>query len=328
METYERGDPTQVVTENRPNRDPDFKRFTPTLRLLARDAAIETFATKPGQEAGNPLTVTLYGGRSLRAQSTYAVTENPTTELDDRYYVGGWDFVGDAPDPGASGLDPNGESWLGPVRSPEYGAGSTFKRMAGGFENYRNIPIDPMDLFPNTTPYPGDVVRFTWTLGLRELIRAGFDPDVDDHLTIRVRGREQEGLETAAIVGEVLTNPIMTVVNPGEERVDGYQAPTVDYNPLNILGFDGFTKLRDGDTALTVDLRSSFDDLYEDLDGSSDTPEPLVVLRILMRKTTPDYQTLDDNYYFYSIELSSRGRVGNDNAANNNRLSLIAGTTR
>ncbi|HOE12559.1 MAG TPA: hypothetical protein PKJ23_14165, partial [bacterium] len=329
METFERSDPTQVVTEKRPDRNQDTQRFTPTMRLLAREAAVETFAVQPGEEGRNPLTVTLYGNRSLSANPSLVVSENPATDLDDRRYQGGWDFVGDAPDPGATGFDPDGNSWGGPARCPEFGGGTLFKQMAGGFENYTNILVSPLDLPSSGRAYPGDLVRYTWTLGLRELIRAGFDPDVDDHLTVRVRGKCQELGSFPAIVGEVLTNPIWTVVDPGKEREDGaYNQPELEANSLNPLGLDVFTKLRDGDTAFTVDLRKSFQDLYQDLD-SSEKQEPLIVLRMIMRKTTPDIMnTLDDNYYFYGIELCGRGRLsGNSDSANENaRMALIAGT--
>ncbi|HPA45606.1 MAG TPA: hypothetical protein PK395_07550 [bacterium] len=330
METFERGDPTQVVTEKRPDRSQDTQRFTPTMRLLAREAAIETFAVQPGSEERDPLTVTLYGNRSLSANPSLVVSENPGTDLDDRRYQGGWDFVGDAPDPGQTGFDPDGNPWGGPARCPEFGSGTLFKQQAGGLENYTNILVSPLDLPPSGRAYPGDLVRYTWTLGLRELVRAGFDPDVDDHLTVRVRGKSQELGFFPAIVGEVLTHPMFTVVDPGEEREGGtYNQPQVEANPLNPVPFDAFTKLRDGDTAFTVDLRESFQDLYRDLD-TSEAQEPLIVLRMIMRKTTPDIMnTLDDNYYFYGIELSGRGRMNggsSDSVQDNARMALIAGT--
>jgi hypothetical protein len=330
METYERGDPTQVVTEDRPDRNPMTKRFTPTLRLLARDAAIETFSVEPGQEESNPLTVTLYGGRRISSNPGLVIREDPATALDDRRYVGGWDFVGDAPDPGPTEKDPEGKVWGGVPRSPEFGTSPLFKWMAGGFENYTNAQ-DPLDFLPSTRPYPGDLVRFTWTLGLRELIRAGFDPDVDDHITMRVRGRPQDtSLSLPAIVGEIQTQPAMIVINPGKEREGGkYGVPEVAPNALNPLGFDAFTKLRDGDTACTIDLREQFQDLYQDLQQSS-KDEPLVVLRLVMRKTTPDFtNAVFDNYYFYAIELCGRGRMKGrsaDGLGENERMALIAGT--
>ena len=326
MEVFERGDPTQIVTEDRPDRDVMTKRFTPTRRLLARDAAIEVFAVAPGQEESRPLTVMLYGGRRLSSDPGMVISENPETALDDRRYVGGWDFVGDAPDPGHAGDDPEGNGWGGVPRSSEFGASDLFKRTAGGFENYTNA-LDPLDFLPTSRPYPGDLVRFTWTLGLRELIRAGFDPDVDDQITVRVRGRQQDsGVKLPAIVGEVLTHPMMTVVNPGEEREEGnYRSPKVAPNPLNPLGFDVFTKLRDGDTAFTIDLRERFMDLYQDLEESG-ADEPLIVIRLIMRKTTSDYQAIFDNYYFYAIELCGRGRMRGRSAGDDERMALIAGT--
>jgi len=328
METFERADPTQVVTEDRPDRDTMTKRFTPTFRLLARNAAIETFSSRPGEEESDPLGVTLYGNRRMVAQSGLVIPENPATEMDDRRYNGGWDFVGDAPDPGALGLDPEGNRWGGPVRSPEFGTSSDFKWMAGGFENYMHAQ-DPLDFPLSNRPYPGDVVRFTWTLGLRELIRAGFDPDVDDQLTVRVKGKPQDSAQIPQIVGEVLTNPLVKIVDPGSERRGGiYRNPDVTANPQNPLGFDGFTKLRDGDTAFTIDLRQNFDDLYNDL-IQGDDPEPLIVISLIMRKTTPDLPVMYDNYYFYAIELSGRGRMAGQSLndfRDNQRMALIAGT--
>ena len=58
------------------------------------------------------------------------IAENPATQLDDRRFQGGWDFVGDAPDPGYTDPDPDGVQWGGPPRSPEYGTSEDFRRMA------------------------------------------------------------------------------------------------------------------------------------------------------------------------------------------------------
>ncbi len=323
MESFERSDPTQVVTEDRPDRDVMNKRFTPTFRLLARDAAVETFAVRPGQEESDPLTVTLYGNRKMTAQPGLVIPENPATELDDRRFTGGWDFVGDAPDPGATGQDPEGNPWGGPVRSPEFGTSDEFRWMAGGFENYMHAQ-DPLDFPVTNRPYPGDVVRYTWTMGLRELIRAGFDPDVDDQLTLRVRGKPQSNnTQLPQIVGEVLTKPLVEIVNPGNERKAGiYRDPQAIANPQNPFAFDVFTKLRDGDTAFTIDLRENFDDLYQDLlEGDGD--EPLITINLIMRKTTPDLPVMYDNYFFYAVELCGRGR---DDFRENQRMALIAGT--
>ena len=61
---------------------------------------------------------------------------------------------------------------------------------------------------------------FTPAAGLRELIRAGYDPDVDDQLTVRVLGRKYvnhdgQMMDIDLPVGEVLVIPSIIPTDPG-----------------------------------------------------------------------------------------------------------------
>ena len=178
-----------------------------------------------------------------------------------------------------------------------------FYQLLGGFENFKHI--DNSD--PNAQAFKNaknTVTVFTWRMGLRELIRAGYDPNIDDQLTARVVGRkyaDPQGfvLDIDMPVGEVMVQPAYRFLNPGdtENKPSGLDVPlilskadtkasSIYLNGTEVLPV--FSKLRNGDTAFTIDLREDTSNLWKDLnDESSD--EPKIEISVVMRKTTPDY---------------------------------------
>lgn len=173
-----------------------------------------------------------------------------------------------------------------------------FYSMLGGFENMtdrqppalpNNATLAERNEIERAFRAEAPVTAFVWRMGLRELIRAGYDPEVDDILTMRVVGRQLNlnGIIMDIPVGEVLTNPVVQIVNPGDNTTSTLQ------NALNNLQVDGtnipvFSKLRNGDTAGSIDLRQDFSTLKRDLRNASEE-EPMVEIIVMMRKTTRDH---------------------------------------
>ncbi len=176
---------------------------------------------------------------------------------------------------------------------------TSFYNNLGGFENFRHVDMaNPDQAEIATTNY----TAFIWRLGVRELIRAGYDPDVDDQLTVRVLGRNAVGIvgrdsRFGMPVGEVLVNPSFNQLNPGsaalnqrsqtEENEDNIYVFSDDNGRLNNYREPVFAKLRHGDTAFTIDLRETFNSLSQDLRSQSGD-EPMIEIAVIMRKTTPD----------------------------------------
>jgi hypothetical protein len=172
-----------------------------------------------------------------------------------------------------------------------------FYQMLGGFENFKNINTPQL-----LQAAEQQFTAFTWRVGLRELIRAGYDPDVDDQLTVRVLGRKYvnhdgQMMDIDLPVGEVLVIPSIIPTDPGS-GLDSQRIPITRGeiegrpNPLNIYRFGGnvvpiFAKLRNGDTAFTINLREQYSALYNDLQGNSQA-EPQLEIMVIMRKTTFD----------------------------------------
>lgn len=171
----------------------------------------------------------------------------------------------------------------------------------GGFENMTDwVSGDPTedDLdVRNEAERAGrlqaPVTAFVWRVALRTLIRAGYDQEINDILTMRVVGNRlnMEGFVVDFPVGEVLVNPVVNILNPG---VGEYNTTA---NPLNNIQVDGdavpvFAKLRNGDTLGSVDLRQDYQELFRDLQNSNDS-EPMVEIIVMMRKTTRDHAPVD-----------------------------------
>ncbi len=399
MESAERADPTEVISEQRVNfkgpmhtsvfEDDELysDRYTPTYRLLARDAVIEPVYSTDGiylpggREGQSTLFITDtsegFGFEDVPGESKTNIPQGVLTAGSDRTSVdrppqGGWDFVGDAPDQGrirksaesskdnvprlpevgpfASG--PNSDLGIEETEWPEEGdEGSPlldkqyrmkyrqalFFSGVGGFENYQNRVNVTAAVADNARSVKGDIVSFTWRLGLRELVRAGFDPDVDDTINIRVFGRNHvvnvvRALNQQGIVGGAANMNFYTDIPMpvGEVAIANAYAP-------RSFGFTEFAKLRNGDSAgsvclgdLLVDSNvSNFQGYDDDLNGQSGD-EPIVELKLYLRKTVTDYSAyttgidpLIDNYYFHHIEISGRGR---NTSVPEARRALIAGT--
>lgn len=372
METSERADPTEVISEQRvaePDAVPGIDegtvygdRFTPSYRLLARDAYIETDvrASLPGSR-GSFMTYNFDSDFGFEDIPGFEGTQIPSGNYSpgadrstvDRPPQGGWDFVGDAPDPGAFAATTT-RKYKGqvvtpfPARLPEAGPmlagdewpsdsdseaelrlkgrGLNFRQALfhsglGGYENYQ--PRDPMLLYSGGA-VEGDIVAFTWELGIRELVRAGFDPDTEDIINIRVYGRNHFVNSSASGGPALYETEIPLPVGEVAIRY-AYGSQWVD--------FDTFAKLRSGDSAGTIDLSeiadgASSNSAYStDLESSSGD-EPTVKLQLLFRKTTPDFvDQLADNYYFHHIEISGRGRKSDVNGGEAGRYrATIAGT--
>ncbi len=371
METSERADPTEVISEQRvAERDTVLgidagtvygDRFTPSYRLLARDAYIETDvrATLPGSR-GNFMTYNFDTDFGFEDIPGFEGTQIPSGSYSpgadrstvDRPPQGGWDFVGDAPDPGAFATGTRKykgqEVPFFPARLPEAGpflsgeewpsknnsAGelllaeqflnfrqALFHSGLGGYENYQ--PRSPQVLYSGSSA-EGDIVAFTWELGIRELVRAGFDPDTEDIVNIRVYGRNHVVNSAAGgALGRFQTDVPLPV---GEVAIRyAYGSQWVD--------FETFAKVRSGDSVGSVDLSeiaegASSNSAYStDLESSSGD-EPTVKLQLLFRKTTGDFQgDVIDNYYFHHIEIAGRGRKSNVNGGEDGRYrATIAGT--
>ncbi len=230
----------------------------------------------------------------------------------------GWDFIGDYYDyprnmarrdrNNVRNLERSG-SMMKEAALEEVSDKAIFYDAAGGFENFVNVRPNRISDIRYTA--------FVWRLGLRELTRAGYDPTIDDQFTVRMLGRQYIARERLVIdddnnpstppriiqegerapfdmpVGEVLIEPSFRIIDPGKNPINDDEDIAV--NPDNIFvpagqrrsKFPVFAKLRNGDTAFTVDLRAQDRELWQDMRNDSDS-EPMVEITVVMRKSTPD----------------------------------------
>ncbi len=315
FEAYERTDPTYFRTDVHASSNGivSASRYVPSSMVLDAKQAMITRMTM--DQNTSAMLRAEYGG--------YQGGPDPNQRDPDRYndmsigYRGlimeepmwnGWDFIGDFyqyprdMDNNQQGLFNLLQRTNAVAREAVAPGGSDnvkFYQKMGGFEN-------AMDMSNSTvrSNFPtGNYVAFTWRMGARELIRAGYDPDVDDQLTVRVMGRQYVDDNGSIFpydmpVGEVLIEPSVRVVNPGENDLDEQQDFEVNpddiffgQNPLGRLAkMPVFAKLRNGDTAFTIDLRDTqgYDDLWRDLNNNSNS-EPMIEISVIIRKSTPDY---------------------------------------
>lgn len=330
MESFERTDPTYFRTEmTSDGQTVSAKRSVPSSIMLdAKDAIV--YDMRPNRRTG-AMTKNFIGGYADRRRGfeNDFVRDN-ITRFTDRILAGlgegfrdswwnGWDFIGDYYDyPREMGRRERVsvqrlEDSMSMVREAAQRNGiekALFYDMAGGFDNMADVP--------RTAPV--QYTAFIWRLGVRELVRSGYDPNVDDQLTVRVLGRQYRAmsayrgfelpwrfgagdtgialnanqlLPVDMPVGEVLVNPAFRVINPGENSLQ--RSPELDENPYNPYATAGrsrgkepvFAKLRHGDTAYTINLRENERDLWDDLLNDSDD-EPMVEIMVVIRKSTGD----------------------------------------
>ena len=361
MESFERADPTHFDTKMKvANGTVRGERTVPSSIKLDVDDAI-VFDLDPTADFQR----TQIGGYILASKGSDTDEQNPDLRLprfvdrtsfpENDAHWNGWDFIGDfyqyphemsSASQFARFVDTN--TFAREAVTPENGK-NRFYSMIGGFENMADVRS------ANQIRY----TAFTWRMGVRELIRSGYDPDVDDQLTVRMIGRkaispQDETFEIDLPVGEVLVNPAVVTMDPGLNDIDDKPkreiANAANKNYLYGVHRPVFTKLRNGDTAFSIDLRERFRDLSQDLSGSS-LEEAKIDITIIMRKSTRDQGFLtnnstvtvltrpdlaqitlpmdptdngdylsgagvyvgnmgDDNYFFKGIELFGRGRKG------------------
>ncbi len=302
FEAFERTDPTwfetELVVDSHTGQVNGRRSVPSSIQLDAKQAAVvnlpqvDTLARGAvGGYLSTPGTESDKNNTGLNRFSD----SNPFPPYDSHW--NGWDFIGDAyayP----SDLSPEIAQNLalmeqtGSIAREAVAPGGEknvrFYQMLGGFENTLDVDADRR---PQDVRY----TAFVWRLGIRELIRAGYDPDVDDQLTVRVLGRKLVDVNGHILdydmpVGEVLVTPTVRVIDPGVE--DLKTNPKTDDNPWNIYFRDGerqpvFAKLRHGDTAFTIDLRESFGSLANDLKNNTQA-EPIIEIAIILRKSTRD----------------------------------------
>lgn len=307
METFERADPTHFENEmvvNAFNTNVEVERTVPSnIKLDVQDAIlIDLFPRNGGGFDRGDI-----GGYVNRQQGQEQDFNQPTIqrfvdsnipgfsrEFKDSLW-NGWDFVGDyyeypsagdRRDTAAITLMTNSGAMAREAVAPGGGPERVrFYDQLGGFENRANA-------IPNRPAY----TAFVWRVGLRELIRAGYDPDVDDQLTVRVLGRQfiddlGNRMPIDLHVGEVMVNPDALILNPGIRPLT--RRPDYAANPENNLftsqgrSVPVFSRLRNGDTAFSVNLREQVTALHNDLENDNDD-EPTIEIMVVMRKTTRD----------------------------------------
>lgn len=322
FQAYERTDPTYFRTQSKVDAITNTlsaERFVPSNMILdAKDAMVvnlvpdRAFNFKRGA----------FGGYTDRNRGTESDPNNRSiSRFQDRLmgpfsagfhdaWWNGWDFIGDSYEYNRDLPKRDAQYRTAMERSASMAreAGSSpsaadkvlFYDMLGGFENFTNVQ-DPRQV---------QYTAFIWRVGLRELIRAGYDPDVDDHLTVKVLGRQYvtrvplidsgktlahagDMLPFDMPVGEVLVNPAFNLIDPGLNPIgkEPESAPNPDdpyfVGSRSTSRMPVFAKLRNGDTAFTIDLRKDYRDLWSDLQNSSES-EPQVEIAVVMRKSTKD----------------------------------------
>ena len=308
METFERTDPTYFKNEQRvdENGTLEVRRTVPSaIQLDAQEAVIVDLRPRPNGGFDR----SWVGGYINRNQGTDSdYYDDSLTRFADRNieffsrdfqdtWWNGWDFIGDyyrypsdvdRRERQLVNLMEESGTMAREAVTPEDPAGrKQFYDMLGGFENILDVQ----------TPRDVRYTAFIWRMGLRELIRAGYDPDVDDQLSVRVLGRQfidffgdRQSIDLP--VGEVLVNPAVLEQDPGSTDID--RRPNTDENPYNIYQESNsqgkrpiFAKLRHGDTAFTVNLREQSSPLFSDLRNTSGD-EPTIEIAVVMRKSTRD----------------------------------------
>ncbi len=310
FEAYERADPTHFETELVANNDGEVRgeRSVPSsIKLDAKQAIIQRVEVNNdgslsfGEIGGYTAGTDPNNSRLQRFNDAQRLQRVGVPTLDPMW--NGWDFIGDYYKYDED-LEENEAAYFARESMTYFTAKEAgdrsdhspvgYQQMLGGFENGMDMS-DPRiaQVFPN-----GTYTAFTWRMGARELIRAGYDAEVDDQLTVRVLGRKfvDDAGNVQPIdlpVGEVLVYPVFRFVDPGN-NVLGEKPSTQDYEGTihfapnnNRQPRPRFAKLRNGDTAFTVDLRENYNDLWRDLQNESGS-EPMIELIVILRKTTPD----------------------------------------
>ena len=324
MESYERADPTHFETTfdvSRANWKVSGKRSVPSsIKLDAKDAVV--IDMQPNRRTGQLKRNTIggYADRNKGVENDFVrdslerftdrTMVNLTSSFRDSWW-NGWDFIGDYYDYPSEMARRDRSSVLNLERSASMmkeaaiqdGAEKViFYDTLGGFENL-------MDVRPNRI---SDIryTAFVWRMGLRELIRAGYDPNIDDQLTVRVLGRQYvvrtpiasgprivarpgDRIPFDMPVGEVLIEPAFRIVDPGKNPLNDDAEIAVNGDNIYLPAGQRrskvpvFAKLRNGDTAFTVNLREEDRELWQDLRNDSDS-EPMVEITVVIRKSTRD----------------------------------------
>ncbi len=318
FETFERTDPTWfendlVVNPNAAaNNRVSIKRTVPTMKLDAKQAIVTDMTVGADGELARVAVGGYDAGNDPNNNRLTRFKDAETFPARDSHW-NGWDFIGDHYEYLSKSEKPRHELMenTGAIAreavAPDDSQITRFYQMLGGFENATDIM--PAGNSRIRSRGQENVTAFIWRLGARELIRAGFDPDVSDLLTVRVLGRkyvDRTGImrEIDMPVGEVMVTPVVRVVDPGQNPI--HDDPDDEENPYNIFaetaGRGGgskkpvFAKLRNGDTAFTIDLREDFTNLWRDLLNPSGD-EPMLEIAVVLRKTTRDYNPFTRSQY-------------------------------
>ncbi|MEW6235453.1 MAG: hypothetical protein AB1656_08720 [Candidatus Omnitrophota bacterium] len=318
FEAYERTDPTYFETEVTANAAGSVsgKRSVPSsMKLYAKDAVIAdmNINSRDGSFSKGD-----FGGYPQDDKSTQ--WSDPNNSQMKRFrtpvlYAGssegprwnGWDFIGDyyryPEDMSNSEKSYEAQILLYDIAAreavaPGLAKNVKFYQMMGGFEN----SLDMTNAAVKNIFKDGNYTAFIWRMGARELIRAGYDPEVDDQLTVRVLGRQFVDQFGAVWpidlpVGEVLVIPAYRILNPGDKQLneqyeteDNTEDVFLELNAFNQASRKPvFAKLKNGDTVFTIDLRNDqkFDDLWSDLSNASQS-ETMIEIAVIMRKSTAD----------------------------------------
>ena len=313
FESFERTDPTYFETELYvENREVKGRRAVPTMKLDAKNAIVTEVALSDGKITRGRIG----GSGNMKDPSNSRITRfidtNPVPSFDAHW--NGWDFIGDRYQyPKEAADEDRFNLWknLNAIASeavPSSGQLNRFYKQLGGFENATEIAPESretLDEYRIRVETEAPLTAFIWRMGLREFIRAGYDPMVDDQLTVRVLGRkyiDRTGIEydVDLPVGEVMVTPVYRILNPGENDIEDAEPQEANENPKHIYSINGdrkpvFAKLRNGDTAFTIDLRKSFDSLRNGW-PNADMDEPIIEIAVIMRKTTrdlsPEFQSI------------------------------------
>ncbi|RJP27780.1 MAG: hypothetical protein C4527_12495, partial [Candidatus Omnitrophota bacterium] len=315
FESFERTDPTYfdtqlVVNPQAASDKVSARRYVPSMKLDAVQAVVVDMTLN---EEGK-LTRNTIGG--------YTIGNDPNNSRLRRFkdadsypakdsHWNGWDFIGDYYEYQGKSELPRFElmestgAMAREAVAPADAQITRFYQMLGGFENAYDAPANSR----SASAGQEKVTAFVWRLGARELIRAGFDLDVADQLTVRVLGRKYVDptgnvREIDMPVGEVMITPVFRQVDPGKLALQ--EDPKTEENPNHYyVGSSGrgrtnrkpiFSKLRNGDTAFTIDLRESFDELWRDLKNPTGD-EPMLEIAVIMRKTTRDLNPFTRSQY-------------------------------
>ncbi|MDX9754902.1 MAG: hypothetical protein RBU29_13140, partial [bacterium] len=348
FESFERSDPTWFDTELKVSRSGVLsaeRKVPSSIKLDAKQAIVSLVTLDQGDLALSAIGGYTDTDPNHANMTRFSDIRRPGSVLAgfvDKTW-GGWDFLGDFYMYPKDYSDKNllamvqlfenstamGREAAIPKRSGNLGGQITrFYQMLGGFENFSDVKSGDI------ASAKKQLTAFTWRMGLRELIRAGYDPNVDDQLTVRVLGRNYvasngDVLDINMPVGEVMVLPAFAIVNPGNtaatSRLDVPQIYTAANKGVQLTKYVDrserflpiFSKLRNGDTAFTINLREQFEALRSDLNNTSGD-EPKIEITVFIRKTTRDISPLfvsetennAEQGYVYPVDRPDLSAIG------------------